>query len=307
MRVLVVYGSKRGGTEGLARAVGEGLTGTGHTVDVLPAGKQFESLAQWDAVVVGGALYAWFWQRDARRFVRRHLEELQQLPVFFFSSGPLDDSAHLKEIPPPGSVARLARLTGAQRHKTFGGRLVDQARGALPQGDWRNLSDAREWGEGVGEDLYTMTLRERLHVPASMPVVHSVVLGLCAFTGITAIAGGLALVGSPSNLQGPPLELLEHSPFDTFLIPGLLLFLVVGVGNLAAAGVEARRIKGSELAVLVAGAALTGWIVTQLAMIRTLSWLQLVYFLIGAVTFGSAVWLWRVRHRLAPHRFMPPV
>ena len=36
MRVLVAWGSKRGGTEGLARAVAEGLRDAGHVVDEAP-------------------------------------------------------------------------------------------------------------------------------------------------------------------------------------------------------------------------------------------------------------------------------
>lgn len=307
MRVLVVYGSKRGGTEGLAREVGRGLTAAGHKVDVLPAGKDFDSLQAWDAVVIGGGLYLWFWQRDARRFVRRHFEELQQVPVFLFSSGPLDDSANRTELPPPPSVARLGKLVGAVRHKMFGGRLLAEQESSVEvRGDWRDLPAARAWGEEVGQELYTVTLKERVHVPASMATVHGLVLWLCLFTGLTAAAGGVGLLSSNRDLRGPPVELLEHSPFDSFLVPGLLLFLVVGLGNLGAAALEARRIKGSELAVLLAGGALTVWIVTQLVMIRTISWLQLLYFLIGCVTLGCATWLWRVRHRLAPHRFMPP-
>ena len=306
MRVLVVYGTKRGGTEGLAAAVGQGLVDAGHTVDVLPAGKPLDSLVKWEAVVVGGALSAWFWQRDARRFVKRHLEELQQLPVWFFSSGPLDDSARKSELPPPASVAHLARIAGVQAHKTFGGRLLPDAKTAIPtRGDFRDLVAARAWGRSVGEHLTTMPVRERAHVPQSMSMVHRLVLGLCLFTGVTAAGGGLALITSPHRGEGRPAQMLEHSPFDSYLIPGLLLFLVIGLGNLAAAALEARRIRGSELAVLVAGAALTAWIVTQLVMIRTVSWLQLVYFLIGTVTFGAALWLWRVRHRLAPHRLLP--
>lgn len=307
MRVLVVYGSKRGGTEGLAVAVGRGLKDAGHQVDVLPAGKDFDSLQQWDAVVIGGGLYLWFWHRDARRFVRRHFEELQQVPVFMFSSGPLDESARRNELPPLPSVARLGQRLGAVRHKMFGGRLLAEEESSVEtRGDFRDLPAAREWGEGVGQELYTVTLKERVHVPASMSTVHGLVLWLCLFTGLTAVAGGLGLLTSTRDTVGPPVELLEHSPFETFLVPGLLLFLVVGLGNLGAAALEARRIKGSELAVLLAGGALTVWVVTQLVMIRTISWLQLFYFLIGGVTFGCAVWLWRMRHRLAPHRFMPP-
>lgn len=204
---------------------------------------------------------------------------------------------------PPASVAWLARLVGARAHQTFGGRLLPDAKTSIPtRGDWRDLPATRAWGERIGEELRPMPVRERAHVPTAMSAVHKLVLGLCLFTGVTAVAGGLALITSPQRIEGPRLELLEHSPFDTFLVPGLLLLSVVGLGNLAAAALEARRIKGSELAVLVAGAALTVWIVTQLVMIRTVSWLQLVYFLVGSVTLGCAVWLWRVRHRLAPHR-----
>ncbi len=304
MRVLVAYGTKRGGTEGLARAVGQGLEEAGHVVDVLPA-QRVESLDRWEAVVVGGALYAWFWQRDARRFVKRHVEELQQLPVYFFSSGPLDFSARDRELPPPGSVARLARLVGAQRHKTFGGRLLPEEAGAapaLPRGDFRDLPATRAWGREVGQELATQPVRERVTVPPSMSMVHQLVLWLCVFTGLTAVFGGSALAISRGDVNGPPLTLLEHTPFKSFLVPGLLLLLVIGLGNLAAAALEARRIEKSEIAVSIAGAGLMVWIITQLALIRTVSWLQLIYFLVGAATFGCAIYLWRVRHRVAPHR-----
>src|SRR5688572_15152491 len=71
MRVLVAYGSKSGGTEGLARSIGEGLAAAGHEVAVRPAG-DIDGLGGWDAVVVGGAIYGWRWYRPARRFVRRN-------------------------------------------------------------------------------------------------------------------------------------------------------------------------------------------------------------------------------------------
>ena len=57
MRVLVTYGSKHGGTGGLARAIGEGLVVAGHRVDVLPADK-VDALDSWGAVVMGGACLA---------------------------------------------------------------------------------------------------------------------------------------------------------------------------------------------------------------------------------------------------------
>ncbi len=58
----------------------------------------------YDAVVVGGGLYAGRWHKDARRFVRRHGRVLAGRPLWFFSSGPLDASAAEKGRFPPSPV-----------------------------------------------------------------------------------------------------------------------------------------------------------------------------------------------------------
>jgi menaquinone-dependent protoporphyrinogen oxidase len=52
--------------------------------------------------------------------VNRHVSRLRTLPVWFFSSGPLDDSADRDEIPAPAQVAVLAERIGAKGHVTFG-------------------------------------------------------------------------------------------------------------------------------------------------------------------------------------------
>ena len=56
MHILVTHGSRHGGTEDLARTVGEALADAGHTVEVRPAHEP-DGLDAWDAVIVGGALY----------------------------------------------------------------------------------------------------------------------------------------------------------------------------------------------------------------------------------------------------------
>ncbi len=56
-------------------------------------------------------------------------------------------------------------------------------------------------------------------------------LFLLGFLGLSAIGGGGALIISPSGklLGGLPLSLLQHSPFSNFLIPGIILFVVLGL------------------------------------------------------------------------------
>ncbi|MEV4788928.1 flavodoxin domain-containing protein [Streptomyces tuirus] len=70
-KVLVAYGSTNGSTAEIAERVGEILAKEGLAVDVLPAADATD-LAPYGAVLLGSGLYAGHWQRDARRFARRH-------------------------------------------------------------------------------------------------------------------------------------------------------------------------------------------------------------------------------------------
>ena len=160
MKALVVYGSKRGGTAGLAEMVGRALGDEGVESDVRSGAEDVPDLDQYDAVVIGGGLYANRWHKDARRFVRRHADELRGRPVWMFSSGPLDDSAETSEIPPTGPVAKAMVRAGARGHETFGGSLSPETHGfpaaALAKshaGDFRSEEHVRRWVHGVVEEL----------------------------------------------------------------------------------------------------------------------------------------------------------
>jgi menaquinone-dependent protoporphyrinogen oxidase len=159
MRVLVTWGTERGGTEGIATTITEALRRNGLEVLAMPA-CDVVSLRGIDAVVVGGALYGNRWHRDARRFVRRHIRDLRARPVWFFSSGPLDTTADEAEISPTTQVAALMRRVGARGHRTFGGRLAADARGVTARamakklaGDWRNPARIREWADALAAML----------------------------------------------------------------------------------------------------------------------------------------------------------
>jgi menaquinone-dependent protoporphyrinogen oxidase len=159
MSILVTYGTKMQGTAGLAEMVAEALRDRGHDVDVLEA-RRVGDLEGYEAVIVGGALYAFRWHRDARRFVRRHARELRERPTYFFSSGPLDDTASTGEIPPVKGVRSLMDLVHARGHVTFGGRLEADATGfparAMAKdhaGDWRDADRVRVWADAISTEL----------------------------------------------------------------------------------------------------------------------------------------------------------
>jgi len=60
--------------------------------------------------------------------------------------------------------------------------------------------------------------------------VRNVIIFLLGFLGVGALFGGGVLIISPSGgLIGMPVSMLTPSGFDNFLIPGILLFTVLGV------------------------------------------------------------------------------
>lgn len=159
MRALITFGSKRGGTEGLAQMIADDLRQDGLDVDVLSADRA-GSLDGYDVVIVGGALYALRWHSDARRFVKHHAGQLRERPTYFFSSGPLDDSAVRREIPPVKGVQALMAKVGARGHATFGGRLEPDAKGfpasamaKKQSGDWRDPGQVRDWTTAIVAQL----------------------------------------------------------------------------------------------------------------------------------------------------------
>jgi menaquinone-dependent protoporphyrinogen oxidase len=156
LRVLVAYGTKNGSTAGIAYMIATALIEEGASAEVRPA-DEVGSVEEYDAVILGGALYAGRWHRDARRFARRHAKALQGRPVWLFSSGPLDTSADTTEIPPVAQAARAAQQLGARQHVTFGGRLTDQAKGFIARsmvrnghgGDFRNPARVDAWSRSI--------------------------------------------------------------------------------------------------------------------------------------------------------------
>jgi hypothetical protein len=60
---------------------------------------------------------------------------------------------------------------------------------------------------------------------------YSIHILLLLFLGISAVVGGGALIISPSGklLGGMPLAILKNTPFFNFLVPGIILFLVLGI------------------------------------------------------------------------------
>lgn len=123
-------------------------------------------------MISGGAIYGNRWPRKLRSFLNRHVSQLRKVPVWFFSSGPLDDPAAREAIPATTQVAVLAERVGAKDHVTFGGRLEANATGfpasamaKRKSGDWRNPGRIREWAAKLASEIPTATPARRSTIP----------------------------------------------------------------------------------------------------------------------------------------------
>ena len=119
-----------------------------------------------------------------------------------------------------------------------------------------------------------------------------------AFIGLGALGGGFMLVRDPSgSALGVPLSLLEGSPFPNFFIPGMFLLAVNGVGSIIGAGLSFTRRRYAQEIAIVLGAILVAWIVIQVVIISSFSWLHVLYFILGIVELGIGLYIRRRRFK----------
>jgi menaquinone-dependent protoporphyrinogen oxidase len=163
-RVLVAFASKRGSTAEIANGVADSLRDSGLTVACVPAG-DVGGLGDYDAVVLGSAVYMKRWRGDAKHFLRKHADELSRLPFWVFSSGPVGDpsrDANPDWHEPPRIIDRVEQL-GARGHVVFGGRVAAEPNGRMERAmvqsipaeyrDRRDWEAIRAWATGIASEL----------------------------------------------------------------------------------------------------------------------------------------------------------
>lgn len=126
------------------------------------------------------------------------------------------------------------------------------------------------------------------------------------FLSVGALGGGGALMlGSRGEIIPLPLSALSGSPFETYFVPGLILFGVLGLGPLAAALLALLRHPLAPFAALVVGAALLIWLAVEIAIVGYTNDppLQPFYLLLGAaITVVGSAWLAEGRPSAPRHR-----
>jgi len=118
-----------------------------------------------------------------------------------------------------------------------------------------------------------------------MKITLSKLLGfLQIFIGAGAIAGGIQLILVPDGSgMSMSTEILSKSPFTNFLIPGITLFTVIGLGNLFGAWFSLKNKRSAGIYGSIMGATLISWMLIQIILIGWGIWLQPFYLTIGTV------------------------
>jgi menaquinone-dependent protoporphyrinogen oxidase len=185
-KVLVVYGSRHGGTRGIAERIGEVLRSEGAEAVVAAADRVApDDVRTADAFVVGSGVYMGRWLNEPLEFLVREQHRLASRPTWLFSSGPLpgsskeqtDTDALSNALGPadgPGSGGRkkveaASASIHPRDHRVFLGafdpddpprtmservvRMMPAAKNVLPSGDFRDWDAIEAWSREISAVL----------------------------------------------------------------------------------------------------------------------------------------------------------
>jgi hypothetical protein len=116
-----------------------------------------------------------------------------------------------------------------------------------------------------------------------MKKVYRILIFLHVFVGIGALGGGYAGISNPNGPFGIPVEVLKNSPFDNFFIPGIILFTVIGMGNLFSAVMYGFKTYIKSYISLIFSCALPIFIIVQCYMMQSIVALHVIFFIIGLI------------------------
>jgi len=137
-----------------------------------------------------------------------------------------------------------------------------------------------------------------------MKMTRNILLILLGFLGLGAIGGGGALIISPTGeLLGMPLSILDNSPFNSFFIPGIILFSVLGLiplriiialikkpdSNLAEKTNFFKDMHWAWTYSIYIGFVLIIWIQVQMVFINGVHWLHTFYIFLALIIIFIAL------------------
>jgi menaquinone-dependent protoporphyrinogen oxidase len=161
----VAYASKYGATAEIAEKIGMELESSGLDVTVEDAGK-VKDLTDAECVILGSAVYYGRWRKGATKFLKKFEIKLAGMPVWFFSSGPIDEGDPVELLDGwqfPSNQQDLADRIQPRDVAVFHGKLDEAKLSRLerkimetmetPAGDFRDWEMIANWAKMVAEEI----------------------------------------------------------------------------------------------------------------------------------------------------------
>jgi menaquinone-dependent protoporphyrinogen oxidase len=166
--VLVAYATKYGATAEIAERIGQALRQAGLQVDVIDA-EQAGDPANYNAVVLGSAVYAGSWRKEAAAWLETHEAALAGRPTWLFSSGPTGEGDAVELMKGwrfPEALQPVADRIQPRDIAFFHGE-IDTSKLNLgekllvkgikaPTGDFRDWDAIEGWAGGIAQALQPM-------------------------------------------------------------------------------------------------------------------------------------------------------
>lgn len=163
--ILVTYASKHGATGEIAETIGEALRQANFKVVVLPV-QEAGDLDRFTAVVLGSAVYAGQWVREAADFLKINTEKLAGKPFWIFSSGPTGEGDPMQLVKGWRFPQALEAVIDHVRPRdiaifhgeldtkklNFAERLIIRGVKA-PTGDYRDWEAIAAWAKSIADAL----------------------------------------------------------------------------------------------------------------------------------------------------------
>lgn len=123
-------------------------------------------------------------------------------------------------------------------------------------------------------------------------------IALLLFLSASALYGGYILAVDPTGQRlQMSTRLLAGTPFSDFQVPGVFLFIGLGLGSLVPFIGHMAHAGWSVLASLAIGLTLLCWIIIQVALLGYISWLQPVYATVGIAIVALSYKAFRAKAR----------
>jgi menaquinone-dependent protoporphyrinogen oxidase len=147
----------------IGKAVKSALLNQGDTagVEVLFS-DTVTSMDGYDGVILGSAVYMGHWLDSMRKFADAHADALRALPVWLFSTGPVEGKPDTADAGVDGE--QLAVTLCAREHRMFGGKIDKSGlhfgeRAAVTllrvkDGDYRDWTSIRGWAKEISVSLH---------------------------------------------------------------------------------------------------------------------------------------------------------